>query len=82
MFVSTLIIEIVHYILTPVRYCVEGLGLLATAPNVVHVIDPDLHEKYPMPINLITCCFIACMVLFQPKHQNGASAMATITVTV
>ena len=21
----------------------EGLGFLATAPNVVHVIDPDLH---------------------------------------
>ena len=40
---STLIIVIVHYILTPVCYCVEGLGFLATAPNVIHVIDPDLH---------------------------------------
>ena len=29
--------------LTPVCYCVEGLGFLATAPNVAHVIDPDLH---------------------------------------
>ena len=31
-----------------------------------------------MPISLITFCFIACMGLFQPKHQSGTSAMTTI----